>query len=393
MYIYRRLKVRNMRVRFPIFILIFTLFFSVDQGYAQWNNTEFMDPLPTDSARTKNLFFSVHTLSFLKDNEYASYIADGYTLFGFQFQPFFTYYPMKNVRVNAGVYLQKDFGNKNFSTIDPFFSVKLNYRHLDIVFGNLEGALNHRLIEPLYDFERVLKDRQEHGLQFLYTGNHFMGDLWVNWETMIYKGSPFQEEISGGISMTEKINLNENFSLDIPIQMIVYHRGGQIDSSPGRVLTRYNFSSGIDMKVQLKGFFNQLNLAGYYAYSNGGNPPNGIKSDSVVYGNGNGAYFNLGLTTRNHFQIIGSFWAASNFSSEKGGQLYPSESSSYKKAGLVEPKRTLFILRVFHTWKLADNLFFSSRIEPYYDFRVDTFEFAFGFYLNYRPEFFLWKAK
>lgn len=375
------------------FILIFGGIIFSFPVKAQWDNTEFLDPLPTDSMRTKNLFFSVETLSFLKDNEYASYIADGYTLFGFQFQPFFSYYPMKNVRVNAGVYLQKDFGDKNFSTIDPFFSIKLNHKYLDVVFGNLEGSLNHRLIEPLYDFERVLKDRQEHGLQFLYNRSNFHGEIWVNWETMISKGDPFQEEISGGFSFRDKIKLSESSFIEVPAQMIIYHRGGQIDSSPGLVLTRYNLATGLNLVSGLNGFFKEINLAGYYAYSNGDNAPNGIKSDSVVYGNGNGAYVNLGFKTRNHFQIIGSFWTSSNFSSEKGGQLYPSESSSYKKAGLVVPKRTLLILRIFHTWKLDNNLSFSSRIEPYYDFRANTFEYAFGFYLNYRPEFFLWKAK
>jgi hypothetical protein len=155
------------------------------------------------------------------------------------------------------------------------------------------------------------------------------------------------------------------------------------------------------------GFFQSIHASGYYVYSGNGDRKNApgnsgptvppypvaVKPDTIVFGSGQGFYGNVGLDLKHNITIMGSFWMAENFSSPRGGQLYPSESSSYKKAGLIAKRRTLIILRLYHDWKVLENLTFSTRIEPYWDLDHELFEFTFGFYLNYRPEFFIWKNK
>lgn len=407
MYIYLFME----RARKIVLLLTVGLFLS-GNGFAQYDNTPFLHNLPQDSAKVRSVFLNFETLSFLKNNEYSSYIADGYTLFGFQFLPYFSYQPVKNVRVNAGVYLQKDFGNNDFTRIEPYFSVKLSRKNLNVIFGNLEGSLNHRLIEPLYDFERVLNDRQEFGLQFQYNRRNFTSDLWVNWENFIYRGDSEQEEITGGLILRKSFQLS-SLEIGVPIQLFVYHKGGQIDSSSDNLLTRLNAAGGIDLRLNLGDFLQSVHGSAFYIHSINDDPnldnspravsppsgpflpqyPEASKGDTLVYGNGKGFFANLGLDLKHNIRLMASFWIADNFASPRGGQLYPSESSSFKKAGLVVNRRTLIIARLFHDWKITNRTTFTTRFEPYWDLNTNAFEYSFGFYLNFRPEFLIWNGK
>ena len=401
-------------IKFRTLIIIgFFALQCINPSLAQYDNTPFLHHLPQDSSKINSLYLSFETLNFLKNNEYSSYIADGYTLFGSQFLPYFSYFAASKVRVNAGIYLQKDFGNDKFTAIEPYFSIKLSRKNFHLIFGNLEGSLNHKLIEPLYDFERVLNDRQEFGFQAMVDREKFFGEVWVNWENMIYKGDPVQEEITGGLSIDKKFNLGK-LEISIPLQLFIYHRGGQIDSNPNHLLTRVNATAGVNLNLPLGNFIESINGSAYYINSINGDsktsndqrqPPAGpvfpslpqypeaSKGDTLVYGEGNGFYANAGLNLKHNLNLMASFWIADNFASPKGGQLYPSETSSYKKAGLIVSRRTLIIARIFHDWYLMDNVIFTTRVEPYWDLNTNAFEFAFGFYLNYRPEFLLWRNK
>ena len=89
----------------------------------------------------------------MKDNEYFGPIADGYTLFGTQINPQLGYKISRYLSLEAGVFLMKDFGNKNFTTIAPTYSLRYCKNNFKMIFGNLNGSINHNLIEPLYNFE------------------------------------------------------------------------------------------------------------------------------------------------------------------------------------------------------------------------------------------------
>src|SRR5580765_8127620 len=140
-------------------ILLSFLVLGATLSYGQLDNRVFEDRRNVEEIDSNKLFFGVNLLGFVKDNEYDQYrnpVITGYTLFGYQFSPTLSYHVTKNIRVDGGIYLQKDFGNSTFSTIAPIFSVKYQKKYFSVIFGNLDGSLNHRLIEPLYNFERVL---------------------------------------------------------------------------------------------------------------------------------------------------------------------------------------------------------------------------------------------
>src|SRR5690606_37428096 len=147
-------------------VIVFIYFFCIlsQQLRAQLDNHAFENSRKIGEGERNNMYLEFDMLGFVKNNEYFNDIVDGYTLFGYQFSPRIVFYPEDNVRIDAGVFLRKDFGREEYYSFVPTFSIKIKQNNWKIIFGNLEGNLNHQLIEPLYDFERALDDPLETGL-------------------------------------------------------------------------------------------------------------------------------------------------------------------------------------------------------------------------------------
>lgn len=364
------------------------LFFTVSfltiavQVSAQLNNAAFDWSRPVEPADSGVFAFGVNTLGFTKNNEYFNKIADGYTLFGYQLNPYISYQPFPNARFDVGVYMQKDFGANGYETIQPTYSFKYKKHDAYLIFGTLDGSTSHRLVEPLYDFEKVLIDRLENGMQVVLDKERIFIDGWVDWQKMIYKGDDEQEEVTGGISIDYKMLHKENFIVSVPLQGVVFHRGGQFDDNPNPLLTWWNSAAGINLEKHSTGVLQSIRFASYYLY---------FKDFSFekqgIYEDGSGVYLNVEAKTNFNMEFMASYWRGHEFVSVMGGQLYPSVSSTFKTPNHLENIRELLILRVFHKMKIADNLELSTRFEPFYDLGNGKFEFSHGFYLNYTTDF------
>lgn len=369
---------------------LFLLFAASLSVTAQLDNSIFEQPSNIDPADSNALFFGINSLGFTKNNEYFNDIADGYTLFGYQLNPHFSYYPTDNFKIDAGIYLQKDFGATGYVEIAPTFS--LSYRHGDItlIFGNIDGSIAHRLIEPLYDFERVLVNRLEHGLQLKIDKEKLFLDGWVDWQQMLYKGDSLQEQVTGGLSLNYKLLQSDQLDIAIPVQFLVQHLGGQIDSSPAPLQTYTNTAAGLSLKHKAgsKGFIREVSMDNYYVHAK-----DFSNEQLLLFEDGSGWYFNLGIKAKSGIEVMTSYWRGHEFISIMGGQLYPSVSSTFKKPGAVEAVRELFIMRFMHTLKITDQISLSSRFEPLFDIKNNTFEFSHGFYINYSADFFLLKTR
>lgn len=355
----------------------------------QLDNTAFdqLDPLiPQD---TNALFFGANTLGFTKNNEYFNDIADGFTLFGFQFNPYFSYQVGDKFKFSGGLYLQKDFGNNDFTEIAPTFTAQYNFLNGRVLFGTLEGATTHQLIEPLFDFERVLINRLENGFQFKIDKPNLFFDLWADWQNMIYPGDNDQEEVTAGISFRKRV-LDKGIRLTIPVQALVFHRGGQIDSSPLPLQTYVNTALGLilDKSLPETRFVRNLRLEGYHTYYR-----DYSNTQLQTFKDGDGLYLNATVNTKIHLDIMASYWRGNEFISIQGGQLYPSVSSTFKDPTVVEPQRELLIFRFLHTLKIADHIYVSTRFEPHFDLGNGDFEFSHAFYVSYRPRFFVSRLK
>ncbi len=350
----------------------------------QLNNRAFEQRMQVAQADSGKLFLGINFLGFGKNNEYFDTTVDGYTLFGYQINPYLSYHLAKNVRLDAGVYAQKDFGNDEYSEVAPTLSLKVTNRNFNFIFGTLEGSLNHRLIEPLYDFERVLNRRLENGIQILWMKDDLFLDVWVDWQNMIYFDDTQPERFAGGISFNKTMLRKGGFHVDLPIQLLADHQGGQIDVPGNPVITRYNGAAGLTLESESTGFVSSWGIKSYVAGFR-------TSTDQLAYEDGYGIFVNPYITTKIGVTLMGSYWNGNEFLTIQGGQIYPSVTESYPDR--KDEIREFFMLRFLYDLKLTDGLMLSARAEPFYDTYAKAIEYSFGVYLNFSDRFFLLNAK
>lgn len=351
--------------------------------FAQIDNQRLENHQSIDSTQFNRFHFVFESFSYLKNNEYFGNIADGYTLFGNSFSPKIQYYTTKNVVIEAGFFLRKDFGSEQIHSFQPTFTVKVQKDSLQFLFGNLDGNLNHRLIEPLFDFERTINNRLESGLQLKKIKKNTFFDLWIDWQKMIYRDSPFSEEITGGLNWEKKFKAFKNTQISLPIQLTLKHQGGQINSNKNEVGTIRNIALGV--KISWKSpyqnsFLKSLETQNYWL---------DFSQNPLVLSNFkqvNGLYLNVLVKTK-ILDLMLSYWDAKTYQSQLGGRLFQSVGDVYRKPGLVTENRNLLIIRLMREWKLADSLWLTGRFEPYFDLGDQLFEHSEGLYLNYRQVF------
>ncbi len=351
-------------------------------SFAQLPNQTLNWPLTADSASVKKLGFRLNALAFVKNNEYFGPIADGYTLFGYQLNPQLTYQPAPNVLLAGGVFVQKNFGEPDFvQRIVPTFTIQFQRRHWLYRFGTLDGATSHRLIEPLYNFERLLRARIENGLQVVHQTDRAFLDAWVSYPQNALPGYTRQEQFWGGISSEWQLGKavrgsTFDFQLSTPVQLTAFHEGGQNLAIPATVRTALNGAAALSLswKTTHKQAFVQggrLDLYGTFYTET---------ADQTF--SGTGFYPNLRLDLR-PFSVLFSYWNGHTYRAEYGGDLYQSYSRFFGSSR-IEARRSLLIVRFLRDFEIADGLTATVRIEPHYDFGNGLFEHSEGVYLTYR---------
>jgi hypothetical protein len=368
---------------------IWFLTFSVPATYGQLDNRALEKKLDVRPEYDQQIRLGLDVLGFQKNNEYFNDIADGYTLFGYHLQPKLVYFPAAFVRIEAGALLWQDFGTTRFHQVRPTFTVKVQKPHFQFLFGNLQGQASHRYIEPLYDLEKVILDPLENGMQFIWHRDKLWLDAWLDWEKMIYRGDPFREEISGGISAEQRLLENpQGWRLSLPWQFTAQHKGGQIDTSPLPLVTVFNGAAGLRLEKKTdhyfwKGWRTENYFLVFKDFSN---------EFQLPYKQGHGIYLNAGIDTRVQ-NVMLSYWKGSGYISELGGKLFQSASTTLGHPDYREKERQLLILRFSHDVQLVEDLTLSMRLEPLYDLNNPQLEFSNSLYLHFNTDFFLAKRK
>ena len=137
-------------------LLFIVLLFSSYFASAQFNQSAFENRIRPDSSLTNEVHFNFYNLNYVRNYEYTNDFHDGYTLYGTQLQPQIVYYAHPNLAITAGAFIRKDFGRNGITDAKPLFNLKYHKRNLTLIFGSLEGGIQHKYIEPLYDFERTI---------------------------------------------------------------------------------------------------------------------------------------------------------------------------------------------------------------------------------------------
>lgn len=251
------------------------------------------DEYRLDTADTQALKLELNALSFFRDNEYDSHIVKGYSLPGTWLQPKLTYNPISSIHVEVGAHAMILNGaNKhpNYAYHDiatwkgsqyqsgahvlPWFRAQADLKHLSVVLGDIYGAQNHRLIDPMFNPEQNISADPEMGFQLLLDRKHIHLDTWLNWQSYIFKEDTHQEAFTVGINSTIKWNNKPSrVQWSTPIQLLIQHRGGEQDTTQLGVQTLCNASIGVRMDYTLVNtraltlFTAEANVLGSYQQS------------------------------------------------------------------------------------------------------------------------------
>lgn len=228
---------------------------------------------------TRTLSVDLDALAFFKNNEYGGHQATGYTLPGFWLQPRLAYQPLDAVRLELGCHALIFNGANKYPCfayhdiarwkgtqyqhgfhVLPFFRAQAHLRDFTFVLGNLYGGANHGLVEPLMNPEVNLSQDPEMGFQLFCDRPFYHLDAWINWQSFIFREDNHQEAFTVGVS--QRIRLNKASSplhVYLPVDVLIQHRGGEIDATDDGVQTIDNGAFGVGLKWNArKRIFNAL---------------------------------------------------------------------------------------------------------------------------------------
>lgn len=370
-----------------LIIALFSLpFFSI----AQFNNEHIFNRIRPSDSLSKELHFNFYNFNYVRNYEYSNKFHDGYTLYGTQLEPQLVYYAHPNLAISAGAYLRKDFGNEGLYDAKPLFSLKYHKRNLTLVFGSLEGNIQHNYIEPIYNFEGKITTPIEYGTQLLVDRKNFKLDSWIAWQKMIYKGDAAKEEIVGGLITETTLMHTGYWKITVPAQFLAYHRGGQIDilkQTP--ISTLFNGATGIKLHktigLNVKEIFSDNYIAVYKDFS-----PTKVSA----YQGGFGLWLNAGVNTK-WGNLVASYWKGNKFITIKGMPLYQSVSETLYDQGFKQSSRSILALRYQYQKELIPNLYLDVRFEPNFDLNesAKNLQFNHSLFLTYKESFRLFKFK
>lgn len=366
-------------------LILFLLF--LNTSYAQQDNSFFHNRKYTSYKSDNNLYLEIKNINFFKNNEYFSPFAEGYTNIGFHLSPSLSYYIADKGKITAGMYVLQFSGRKESEKILPIFSFQYNINpKLKLTFGSLDGSINHNLISPIFDFEKLITNNIENGIQFLYTSDNTKIDLWLDWQQFIKRGDPFQEYFTVGYSST--VNLyksnDESLHITLPIQCIFNHHGGQIDTSGKRILTINNDATGLIIDKKFDASFLKEIKTGFYFLLYKDLSPTKVQG----YEQGKGFYPFI-VANIKEIELTTGYWYGHKFYSPLGHPLFQN-ISIFDKNTFVTNKKML-TSTVTYTKKIFQNINLASRFEGFYDITTNKFDYTYSLYLTFNSRFFLCK--
>ncbi len=357
---------------------------------AQFNNEAIYNRIRPADSLNKELNFNFYNFNYVRNYEYSNNFHDGYTLYGTQIEPKLIYYAHPNLAITAGAYLRKDFGNEGVYDAKPLFNLIYQKRNLTLIFGSLEGNIQHGYIEPIYNLERKITTPVEYGTQLLIQREKFKLDSWIAWQKMIYKGDAVKEEIVGGV-VTETDLINTGlWKLSIPTQILAYHQGGQIDLLKSiSISTLFNGAVGFKLHRFIGNNFKEIFTDNYLAVYKDFSP-----TKVRVYQGGFGLWLNAGVNTK-WGNLIASYWKGNNFITIKGMPLYQSVSENLYEKGFTQNKRNILALRYAYQKELIPHLYLDVRFEPHIDLvnSDKNLQFNHSLFLTYKEDFRIFKKK
>lgn len=330
------------------------------------------------SIKRDELFLDFNTSSFIKNSEYFGPYVVGHTLAGYQLHPHLKYTTTSGILTKLGVWLQQDWASpKFFSKRFPTFTLQYQSGVTTFLIGTLDGIDKHRLLRPLCDGERLLTQMPETGFRIYHVSETTFVDLWLHWLTVLNKKKEIPEELLAGLSCEQVIFKASGFTMHLPLQLMLYHVGGQ-----GIAVKDYSLWMGaigdcINFHMSDSSLVKDYSLAGYYVTNLYVKQPHrAVKRGHGFYGEATCrmAWLKLQL----------SYWHAYGFNSENFGHpLYQTYACISTQAKPQDIYRHLIFLHIIGTYHITNALTLVLHIDPYYDLKHRLLEHEAGLYLSY----------
>lgn len=307
-------------------------------------------PYMVDSTQTKTLGIELEALAFFKDNEFDGNVQRGYSLPGVRLQPRLTYTPIDEIKLELGLHATIYSGANKYpcyvfhdiatwkgdqyqsgAHLLPFFRATARFKSITLAVGDIYGGATHGFVEPMYNPELILTDDPEMGFQMIVDTKRWHSDLWMNWQSYIFKESSHQEAFTVGwtqnINVWKRTKEDRTHSLDIPIQLVIQHRGGEQDNTKMGVQTIANGALGMGYEYKAPGnrivTGVQAEVMALYCLQQSGN--------LWPFKNGPALWVKASVDFIRDLRVTAGFFSAKDFCSLYGSQYFGTLST--KRAG------------------------------------------------------------
>lgn len=357
--------------RFIVGCVLLLMFTKV---YSQYDNSFFDLNKYEQKLDSSHWNFHFDNLSYFRNTEYTSLVDKGSTYLGFYLLPYAQYSFNDKAQIYGGISLRYDFGNPEIKRVEPYFRFTYDLWGHQIIFGTLNGTVQHQAIEPMIDYELAITDRYEQGLQITKPGRVLEYDFWIDWQKMIYENDPFNEIMFAGlIASLHPINTEKN-KLTINGQGLTVHSAGEIDQSVEPNSMEYNWSGGLEYTHN----FNKhtsLVLAAHGAFYEDFShiPASGFKD-------GLGQLFFARLEHEG-YQFVVSYWDSHQFQNPVGEQLYWSLGN--RNRPIPFDYRKMLGARISYEVEIGKNLVFLNRLGFNHNLDHNKFDVTMENYLRW----------
>ncbi len=331
--------------------------------------------LTSQTGTNSNFAFRFYNDNFFYDREYTNFIADGYTLAGHLILPELNWEIAPNWKINAGFESILYWGNNSRPSFRPVFYLDYRLKKHYFRFGSLDRREGHRIIRPLMQFDyRLNPEKTETGMQYIFNSDKGEAEIWLNWDRFIQKNDTIREQILAGLRFQTQIFAEKKWKLSVPVQLMLMHRGGQINLKGPYLEGKNNNMSvlyggtGLTYIYKLKEQWD-LNLFTYYLFHtmNTNNP------EELYFRNGKAVFAGVALY-KNRMYIKLAYWHGQRFHAPTGEDIFQSVSKRVDKyfdgnsrleifKNYVEPLRKLFVFSTGYYHNINKNLqinFYSS---------------------------------
>ncbi len=355
----------------------------------------------SDTLQVQQLYLDLDATLFLRNTEYFSPLAAGYTNINYRLTPALTYAINPRATFTGGLQYDGVFGD---DSVDRFFPIfRLEYQAtswLRIILGSIYGGLAHGLDGPMYNYERTFFThyyQPEAGVQLLARTRHWCADLWMNWENYLNAYTYEEEQFVIGTRqeitwLDNKETPTEGLTITTPFSAMVAHHGGQfslVDTNNGSILNAHA-ALAATLHLGHRHHFLRLYLP-YYCYRDISGEDwrhNASEMWHYPYVHGWGIYPQLswqqGFGVHNQqpttVMLTTGYWHGYHYISSRGDHLFQSIAFDDKYETFPRRNMLAFSASLEHYYQ---NLALGLDLQLYHDIGLQATYYAYGIYMRW----------